>query len=162
MWQVPPLEQGKLTQALMGISQFWPWRRGQSKIVNNWTLDIFLLEIISLFKQRQIQCSGANQLHANGGKQTVGCLSGAGIKGHPGTSLTTEYSWQCFLGWEAVKGSCLCHNNKKPPAGWLWVDLEERGSGSCESHSALLYVLKLKGKAGKKRLLLLNHIQIYS
>lgn len=24
MWQVPPLEQGKLMQALIGISQFWP------------------------------------------------------------------------------------------------------------------------------------------
>lgn len=27
MWQVPPFAQGKLMQALMGISQFWPWWR---------------------------------------------------------------------------------------------------------------------------------------
>lgn len=31
MWQVPPLEQGKLMQALIGISQFWPCRRDEDK-----------------------------------------------------------------------------------------------------------------------------------
>lgn len=27
MWHVPPLAQGKLMQALIGISQLWPWGR---------------------------------------------------------------------------------------------------------------------------------------
>lgn len=62
MWQVPPLEQGKLIQALMGNSQFWPWRRGQGKKVNNWTLYILNLETISLFKQRQLQSMDANHV----------------------------------------------------------------------------------------------------
>ena len=41
MWQVPPLEQGKLMQALMGISQFWPWSREKRKQMNYWILDVF-------------------------------------------------------------------------------------------------------------------------